>query len=162
MLRLLIYAVPNELKLVVVDSTLVLVGECGRVQLNSLKFAVFVKRSKLILCSNCACYAATKLANLIKGASSGHVRWLRLNGVGYKALSVANNLELSLGFSHNIVFKLPRNVKATVFGASKLKLKSTDLDAVATAAGALKSKKRADVYKAKGIISRKVWDKRVC
>ncbi|AUG33868.1 50S ribosomal protein L6 [Candidatus Hodgkinia cicadicola] len=157
MIRLLIYAVPNELKLVAINSTLILAGEWGRVQLSSLKFAVFIKRSKLILCSNRMCYAATKLINLIKGALSGHVRWLRLNGVGYKALFVSNNLELSLGFSHKILFKLPRNVKATVFGANKLKLKSTDLDAVATAAGALKSKKRADAYKAKGIISRKLW-----
>ncbi|ATW05917.1 50S ribosomal protein L6 [Candidatus Hodgkinia cicadicola] len=156
MARLLIYAAPDGLKLVVVNSTLILVGEYGRVQLSLFRFAVFVKRSKLVLCSNCVCYAVTKLANLIKGALSGHVRWLRLNGVGYKALFVSDKLELSLGFSHKIVFELPRDVKATVVGANKLKLKSADLDAVATAASALKSKKRADVYKAKGVILRKV------
>lgn len=79
-----------------------------------------------------------------------------MNGVGYKALFVANKLELSLGFSHKLVFDLPRNVKATVFRANKLRLKSSDLDLVATTASALKAKKRADAYKAKGIISRRV------
>ncbi|AUG33966.1 50S ribosomal protein L6 [Candidatus Hodgkinia cicadicola] len=93
MIRLLIYAVPNELKLVAINSTSILAGERARVQLNLLKFAVFIKRSKLILCSSCMCYAATKLINLIKG----------LNGAGYKALFVSNNLELGLGFSHKIL-----------------------------------------------------------
>ncbi|XXN13590.1 MAG: hypothetical protein AAI902_00680 [Candidatus Hodgkinia cicadicola] len=157
MVRVLIHIVPDKLKFVMINSTLVLVGEYGRAQLNSLKFAVFIKRAKLVLCSNCMRYAEAKLANAIKGALCGHIRWLRLNGVGYKALFVPNKLELSLGFSHKLVFDLPQNVKATVFRANKLKLKSTDLDSVATAAGALKAKKRADVYKAKGIISRKTW-----
>ncbi|AHL30990.1 MAG: putative 30S ribosomal subunit protein S6 [Candidatus Hodgkinia cicadicola] len=153
----LIYAVPNELKLVVINSTLILEGEYGRVQLNSLKLAVFVKRAKLVLRSNCMCYAAAKLTNAIKGALCGHVKWLRLNGVGYKALLIANKLELSLGFSHKLVFGLPHDVEATVFRANKLKLKSASLDSVAAAASVLKAKKRADAYKAKGIISRKVW-----
>lgn len=69
---------------------------------------------------------------------------------------VSNKLELSLGFSHKLVFDLPQNVEAIVFRANRLKLKSTDLDSVAATAGALKAKKRADVYKAKGIISRKI------
>ncbi|AUG91520.1 50S ribosomal protein L6 [Candidatus Hodgkinia cicadicola] len=152
----LTYAIPNELKLVAINSTLILEGERARAQLSSLKLAVFVKRTKLVLRSNCMCYAVAKLTNAIKGALCGHVKWLRLNGVGYKALIIANKLELSLGFSHKLAFDLPHDVKATLFRANKLKLKSANLDSVAAAANALESKRRANVYKAKGIISRKV------
>lgn len=74
MTRVLLYAVPNKLKLIGIDSKLILIGEYGRVQLNSLKLSVFAKRSKLVLCSNCICYAAAKLANAIKGALCGHIR----------------------------------------------------------------------------------------
>ncbi|AHL30869.1 MAG: 50S ribosomal protein L6 [Candidatus Hodgkinia cicadicola] len=85
------------------------------------------------------------------------VKWLRLNGVGYKALLIADGLGLSLGFGHELMFDLSHDAKATVFRANKLKLGGANLDPVAAAASVLKAKKRANVYKAKSVMLRKVW-----
>lgn len=73
MIRLLICAVPNGLKLVVINSALILVGGYGRVQLSLLGFAVFAKRSKLVVCSDRMRRAVAELASLIEGALSGYV-----------------------------------------------------------------------------------------
>ncbi|XXM93280.1 MAG: hypothetical protein AAI946_00705 [Candidatus Hodgkinia cicadicola] len=154
MISLFVYAVPSGLKLAASCSALTLVGGYNRMPLTETKLVLFAKRARLVLCSSCACYAIAKLINAVKGALYGHIRWLRLNGIGYKALAKLNKLELNLGFSHKLMLELPNNVEAAVFKTNKLKLKSVSLDAVTTAASALRAKRRADVYRAKGIILR--------
>src|SRR3954469_20336382 len=51
------------------------------------------------------------LANLIKGVTEGYKKELELVGVGYKAANTGNLLDLSLGYSHNIVFEVPKELK---------------------------------------------------
>ncbi|XXN13749.1 MAG: hypothetical protein AAI978_00715 [Candidatus Hodgkinia cicadicola] len=154
--KLLVYSVPKSLKIIANSLALTFVGEFGQVLLNEDKFVVFIKKGQLVVCSSCVCYASAKIVNAIKGALSGHIRWLLLNGIGYKAFVTSNGLELSLGISHRLMFKLTRGVEAAVIKTNKLKLKSTSLAVVASTASALMSKRRADVYKAKGIIARKL------
>ncbi len=86
----------------------------GIALLQKLKFATFAKRARLVLCSRSIRYAIAKLANAVKGALYGYIRWLRLNGIGYKALLSSNGLELSLGFSRKLMFRLPRSAEAIV------------------------------------------------
>src|SRR5947209_15747223 len=51
------------------------------------------------------------IANLVKGVTEGYSRRLELIGVGFKAANTGNLLDLSLGYSHNIVFEIPKEIK---------------------------------------------------
>ena len=51
------------------------------------------------------------VSNLVKGVTEGYVRKLELIGVGFKAANQGNVLDLSLGFSHNIIFEIPKEIK---------------------------------------------------
>ncbi|XXM93608.1 hypothetical protein AAHH87_00590 [Candidatus Hodgkinia cicadicola] len=154
-LELTAFEAPAQLKLKAWCCGLVLGGSWGSVVLSEDGFAVFLKRNRLLVCYDCKCYAVSKLANAAKGAVCGHIRWLRLNGIGYKALEAATGLSLSLGLSHKLKMALPGCVEASVVKANKLKLKSSYLDVVASAASAIKLKRPPDVYKAKGVLERK-------
>ncbi|MFK5108407.1 50S ribosomal protein L6, partial [Klebsiella pneumoniae] len=50
------------------------------------------------------------LANLVKGVTAGYKKELELVGVGYKAANTGNTLDLSLGYSHNIIFEVPKEL----------------------------------------------------
>ncbi|ATY93575.1 50S ribosomal protein L6 [Candidatus Hodgkinia cicadicola] len=156
MIKILIYVVPSGIKFTSDNSVFTVVGNYGRAAAADLNFVVFLKRDRIVLCSVNTCYAAAKLANTIKGTLCGHIRWIRLNGIGYKVKAFAKLLELSLGLSHKLVFNLPQNVESTVIKNNKLKLKSVSLDAVTTVASALSAKKKPDAYRAKGILARGV------
>ncbi len=51
------------------------------------------------------------LSNLVKGVTEGYKKDLELVGVGYKAANTGNTLDLSLGYSHNIIFEIPKELK---------------------------------------------------
>src|SRR5215210_2443477 len=53
------------------------------------------------------------IANMVKGVTEGFTKQLELVGVGYKATNAGNTLDLSLGFSHNIIFDIPKELKVT-------------------------------------------------
>lgn len=96
------------------------------------------------------------LNNMITGVSEGYKLTLELVGVGFKANVAANNvLELSLGFSHTIVFKLPVEVKAssvTEKGKNPIvTLESHDKQLVGQVAAKLRSLRPVEPYKGKGV-----------
>ena len=93
--------------------------------------------------------------NMIVGVTEGYKLELELVGVGYKA-SVSNNvLELNLGYSHITFFQMPEEVKATaemVKGQNpKVTLESTDKQLIGQVAAKLKSLRKPEPYKGKGI-----------
>ena len=51
------------------------------------------------------------IANMVKGVTDGYTKHLELVGVGYKASNTGNLLDLSLGYSHNIIFEVPKELK---------------------------------------------------
>ena len=53
------------------------------------------------------------VANMVKGVTEGYKKKLELVGVGYKASNQGNLLDLSLGFSHNIIFEIPKELKVS-------------------------------------------------
>jgi len=155
-LELTAFQTPAQLKLKACCYGLVLGGGYGSVVLSEGGFAVFIKRNRLLVCCDCKCYAFNRLANAAKGAIYGHIKWLRFNGIGYKALVGADGLSLSLGLSHKPKVALPSGVEASVVKANKLKLKSSHLDVVASVASAIKLKRPPDAYRAKGVLERKL------
>ena len=95
------------------------------------------------------------LANAIEGVSKGYELSLELVGVGYKAVCANNVLELNLGYSHDIFFSLPKEVKGTaemVKGKSPLvKLESIDKQLIGQVAAKLRSLRKIEPYKGKGV-----------
>ncbi len=89
--------------------------------------------------------------NAITGVSSGHEKILELNGVGFRASIKGENLNLQIGFSHDVNFKIPKDIKITVEKQTTIKINGVDKDLVAKIAADIKNLKPVEPYKAKGI-----------
>ena len=89
--------------------------------------------------------------NDIIGASKGYEKILELSGVGYRAVLKGNTLNLQLGFSHDINFKIPEGVKIQVEKQNILKISGTDKQQVGMVAAEIKGIRPPEPYKGKGI-----------
>ena len=92
--------------------------------------------------------------NAVKGVSAGHEKILELSGVGFRANLKGEALNLQLGFSHDINFKIPKEIKITVEKQTIIKINGVDKELVSKTAADLKSLKPIEPYKAKGIKER--------
>jgi large subunit ribosomal protein L6 len=95
------------------------------------------------------------IQNMIEGVSKGYKSQMELVGVGYKATAQSNVLELSLGYSHNIFLAVPTEVKVTAFqekgGNPTIVLEGIDKQLVGQMAAKIKSLRKVEPYKGKGI-----------
>lgn len=91
------------------------------------------------------------LANMVHGVSVGFVRVLEINGVGYRAEVKGENLQLTLGHSHPILFPLPAGIKARVDRQTIVTLEGADRQAIGQTAAAIRALRRWEPYKGKGI-----------
>jgi len=91
------------------------------------------------------------LANMVKGVESGFVRDLEIQGVGFKAQLQGDVLNLSLGFSHPILFKVPAGIKVSVSDNTKVKVEGIDRQLVGQVASDIRSYYPPEPYKGKGI-----------
>ena len=93
--------------------------------------------------------------NMIEGVSKGYTKELELVGVGYRAGNKGQQLELSLGFSHNIVMEICPEVKVETVsekGANPIvKLSSHDKQLIGMVAAKIRSLRKPEPYKGKGI-----------
>ena len=89
--------------------------------------------------------------NAIIGTSSGYEKTLELTGVGYRAALKGKQLNLQLGFSHDINFDIPENIKITVEKQTIVKINGIDKQLVGTVAAKIKTFRRPEPYKGKGI-----------
>ena len=94
------------------------------------------------------------ISNAVTGVSSGHEKILELNGVGFRANLKGDTLNLQIGFSHDVNFKFPKDIKITVEKQTIIKINGVDKDLVAKTAADIKSLKPVEPYKAKGIKER--------
>lgn len=95
------------------------------------------------------------LANMVKGVNEGYKFELELHGVGYRASSSGNQLELSVGYSHPIIFLLPEEVKVSTENLKgqppTVILESHDKQLIGQVAAKIKSVRAPEPYKGKGI-----------
>lgn len=95
------------------------------------------------------------IANMVKGVSEGYKTEQELVGVGYRASNKGNLLELSLGYSHNITFQLPAEIKVTTTsekGANpKVIMECSDNQLLGMVAAKIRSLRKPEPYKGKGI-----------
>ena len=89
--------------------------------------------------------------NAIIGTSSGYEKTLELTGVGYRAALKGKQLILQLGFSHDINFDIPENIKITVEKQTIIKINGIDKQLVGTVAAKIKTFRPPEPYKGKGI-----------
>jgi len=89
--------------------------------------------------------------NAIIGTSSGYEKTLELTGVGYRAALKGKQLNLQLGFSHDINFDIPENIKITVEKQTIIKINGIDKQLVGTVAAKIKTFRPPEPYKGKGI-----------
>ena len=94
--------------------------------------------------------------NMVVGVSQGYVIEQELVGVGYRAKAQGQRLELSLGFSHPIVFEIPQEVKLTATTEKGknplLKLESFDKQLIGQVAAKIRSFRKPEPYKGKGVL----------
>mgnify|MGYP001467715195 FL=1 len=92
--------------------------------------------------------------NAVTGVSAGHEKILDITGVGFRANLKGEVLNLQLGFSHDINFKIPKNVKILVEKQTVLKITGVDKELVSKTASDIKALKPVEPYKGKGITER--------
>ena len=90
------------------------------------------------------------LANMVKGVTDGWVRELEINGVGYRAEVSGETVTMALGYSHPVVFKLPKSVGAKV-DKNRLILSGADRDLLGQTAAKFRELRPPEPYKGKGV-----------
>ena len=88
------------------------------------------------------------------GVTTGHEKILELNGVGFRATLKGNLLNLQLGFSHDVSYKIPEGVKITVEKSTIIKISGIDKELVGKVTAEIKMLKPVEPYKGKGIKER--------
>ena len=89
--------------------------------------------------------------NAVIGTSKGYEKTLELVGVGYRASLKDKELSLQLGFSHDIKFDIPENIKITIEKQTILKISGSDKQLVGAVTSKIKSYRLPEPYKGKGI-----------
>lgn len=95
------------------------------------------------------------VANMVEGVSNGFKRELELVGVGYRATVTGQQLDLALGFSHNILFDLPKEIKASATAEKgknpTIMLESIDKQLLGQVASKIRGFRKPEPYKGKGV-----------
>jgi len=91
------------------------------------------------------------VANAVQGVTVGFMKELEIHGVGYRAEMKGRELHMALGFSHPVVYSMPEGVDGAVDKNGKITLTGTDRQKVGQAAAEIRSLKKPEPYKGKGI-----------
>ena len=93
----------------------------------------------------------TLINNMIIGVTSGYSKELQINGVGYRVQKQGNDLNLTLGYSHPVIFKAPEGITFDVPNANTIIVKGIDKELVGQTAAVIRTKRPPEVYRGKGI-----------
>ena len=155
-------SIPEKVKVAINGSILNIDGPLGKQSLNidTKVFDLDIKEGKEISIKPKKINDDTKrlwgmnrslVNNAIIGTSSGYEKTLELTGVGYRASLKGKQLNLQLGFSHDINFDIPENIKITVEKQTIIKINGIDKQLVGTVAAKIKTFRPPEPYKGKGI-----------
>ena len=93
----------------------------------------------------------TLISNMIEGVEKEYTRELQINGVGYRAQKQGNNLNLTLGYSHPVIFEAPEGIAFDVPNPNTIIVKGIDKELVGQTAANIRTKRPPEVYRGKGI-----------
>jgi large subunit ribosomal protein L6 len=95
------------------------------------------------------------ISNMVKGVTEGFKKELELVGVGYKAVNTGNILDLALGYSHNILFEIPKEIIITTAQEKGknpvISLQSVDKQLIGQVCAKIRSLRKPEPYKGKGV-----------
>ena len=154
--------IPEKVNVVLSGSILNIDGPLGKKSLNidTKIFDLNIDEGKKISIKPKAINDETKrlwgmhrslVNNAIIGTSKGYEKTLELVGVGYRAALKGKQLNLQLGFSHDINFDIPENIKITVEKQTIVKISGSDKQQVGSTTSKIKSYRPPEPYKGKGI-----------
>ena len=113
---------------------------------------VFVKREDDERASRaCQGLIRSLLANMVNGVTQGFERKLEIIGIGFRADLQGETLKLTLGFSHPVLYPIPKGIRVEVEKQTQITIKGSDKQQVGTVAAKLRSIKPPEPYKGKGI-----------
>tara|TARA_X000001036_G_scaffold335074_1_gene313992 strand:+ start:1473 stop:2012 length:540 start_codon:yes stop_codon:yes gene_type:complete len=155
-------SIPEKVKVALTDNNISIEGPLGKKSLSiDLKtFDLDIKDGKEISIKPKKVDQNTKrlwgmhrslLNNAIIGTSKGYEKTLELVGVGYRAALKGKQLNLQLGFSHDVNYDIPENIKIAVEKQTTLKISGSDKQEVGMVASKIKSYRPPEPYKGKGI-----------
>ena len=155
-------SIPEKVKVALTGNNINIEGPLGKKSLNiDLKtFDLDIKDGKEISIKPKKIDQNTKrlwgmnrslLNNAIIGASKGYEKTLELVGVGYRAALKGKQLNLQLGFSHDVNYNIPESIKISVEKQTILKISGPDKQQVGTVASEIRSFRPPEPYKGKGI-----------
>ena len=154
--------IPKDAKVKVESGKLILTGPKGSKQLsiNDKIFTASVSENNNLILklikknekSNVMWGTTRSIINsALIGVTMGYEKILELTGVGYRAMLKGNLLNLKLGFSHDISYEIPQEIKLTVEKSTIIKINGIDKALVGKVASEIKSLKPVEPYKGKGI-----------
>ncbi len=100
-------------------------------------------------------YTVLLISNMVKGVTEGYTKKLELIGVGFKAANQGNVLDLTLGYSHNIIFEIPKELKVVTAQEKgqnpTITLEGIDKQLIGQVAAKLRGLRKPEPYKGKGV-----------
>jgi len=93
----------------------------------------------------------TLISNMVEGVSKGFRKSLEIQGVGYRAAKAGEKLNLSLGYSHPVVFEAPKGITLSVEGTNKIHVDGIDKQQVGQVAAEIRALRAPEPYKGKGV-----------
>ena len=154
--------IPDKVKVILAGSSINIEGPLGKKSINiDLEmFNLDIKEGKEISIKPKEVNQNSKrlwgmnrslINNAVIGSSSGYEKTLELVGVGYRAALKGNQLNLQLGYSHDIDFDIPEGIKILVEKQTTLKIIGSDKQLVGSVASKIKTFRKIEPYKGKGI-----------
>ncbi|MDC3390836.1 50S ribosomal protein L6 [Candidatus Pelagibacter sp.] len=155
-------SIPEKVKVALAGSNLNIEGPLGKKSINIdlNMFNLDIKDGKEISIKPKKIDQDTKrlwgmnrslINNAVIGSSAGYEKVLELVGVGYRAALKGNQLNLQLGYSHDINFDIPDGVKIAVEKQTTLKITGADKQQVGSVVSKLKTLRKIEPYKGKGV-----------
>ena len=155
-------AIPKDTKVKVENGKLVMTGPKGSKELtiNDKIFTATISDDKILSLkqnkkneSLNTIWGTTRsiINSALIGVSIGHEKILELSGVGFRANLKGNILNLQIGFSHDVSYKIPENIKVLVEKSTIIKISGIDKELVGKVTSEIKMLRPVEPYKAKGI-----------
>jgi large subunit ribosomal protein L6 len=95
--------------------------------------------------------ARAQIANLVAGVTKGFEKKLEITGVGYRAAMQGKNLQLALGYSHDVIFPIPEGIQIAVPKPTEITITGNDIQRVGQVAAEIRSYRPPEPYKGKGV-----------
>ena len=153
-------AIPAKVKVNVTGNRVSVEGPKGKLQLElKRRAAAKVEGDKVVVTRDGDDTEAKQMHglyrslinNMVKGVSEGFVKRLGIQGVGFKAAVQGKNVNLSLGYSHPLVYPIPDQIKVTVEENTKLTIEGPDKELVGKVASEIRAFYPPEPYKGKGV-----------